>query len=89
MLAYLNVPRSHGRQVWSTNPLERLNKKVKRRSDVGGIFPNAAAVTRLVGMVLVEQHDKWQVSRRYLTPDGRPAVPASTITAAVPKLAAD
>jgi transposase-like protein len=68
LLAFAEFPPAHWQQIWSTNPLERLNKEIKRRTNVVGVFPNPAALLRLSGHVLIEQHDEWNTAdRRYFS----------------------
>ena len=66
MLAYTAFPTRHRAKLHSTNPLERLNKEIKRRADVVGIFPSEDSITRLVGAVLLERNDDWALQHRYM-----------------------
>jgi putative transposase len=66
VLAFMTFPRAHWTQIHSTNPLERLNAEIKRRTNVVGIFPNDAAIVRLVGAMMLEQNDEWSLNRRYI-----------------------
>jgi putative transposase len=74
VLAFMQFPKAHRKQLASTNPLERVNTEVKLRTDVVGIFPNDAAIVRLVGALLLEQNDEWQLQRRYMQLEGLNAV---------------
>jgi putative transposase len=77
VLAFLHFPQEHWRKVWSTNPLERLNKEIKRRTNVVGIFPNDAAIVRLVGAQLLEQDEHWQLEgRRMFSAESMAAIPS-------------
>ncbi|BDA87171.1 hypothetical protein Sa4125_47130 (plasmid) [Aureimonas sp. SA4125] len=66
MLAHMDFPSQHRTRIHSTNSLERLNKEVKRRADVVGIFPNEGSIIRLIGAVLLEANDEWQIQNRYM-----------------------
>ena len=85
LLAFTGFPQAHWRKIWSTNPLERLNGEIKRRTNVVGVFPNDASVLRLVTVVIVETHDEWAVAeRRYLSETSMARLrqtPASTVPA--------
>ncbi|PJN93234.1 IS256 family transposase, partial [Amaricoccus sp. HAR-UPW-R2A-40] len=70
-------PSQHRVKLHSTNPLERLNKEVKRRADVVGIFPNEDSIVRLIGAVLLEQNDEWQLQHRYMQIEGMVELDAS------------
>ena len=74
VLAYMTFPEQHRTKLHSTNPLERLNKEVKRRADVVGIFPNEDSITRLIGAVLLEQNDEYQLQNRYMQIEGMTAL---------------
>src|SRR5258708_16740326 len=67
VLAFRGFPKAHWQKIWSTNPIERLNKEIKRRADVVEIFPNPAAFLRLATAVVIEAYDEWQITRRFLS----------------------
>lgn len=87
LLAHMAFPKEHRAKIYSTNPLERVNHEIKRRTDVVGIFPNEAAIVRLVGAILLEQNDEWAVQRRYMSLETL-AVVSDTANVSLPAVAA-
>jgi len=89
VLAFRHFPKDHWRKIWSTNLLERVNEEIKRRTRVVGIFPNDAAITRLVGAVLLEQHEHWQLEgRRMFSAESMATIPELGDTPALQALSA-
>ena len=84
ILAFTTFPKEIWRQIWSNNPNERLNREIRRRTDVVGIFPDRTSIIRLVGAVLAEQHDEWAEGRRYLGLDVLARAQAVNTTEEVP-----
>jgi putative transposase len=86
LTAFADLPQAHWRKIWSTNPIERLNREVKRRTDVVGIFPNTDALLRLSACVLIEAHDEWQdADRRYLSEESMTLLNPPAPTAIEPR----
>ena len=86
VLQYMAFPAEHWVQLHSTNPLERLNREIRRRTDVVSIFPNRSSVLRLVGTLLIEQHEEWQIGRKYFSKESMNKVVNPTTIALVPEL---